>query len=85
MPKTPKIDVLTVKLTCDIPVNPGDPESVQAAATRIEHLHTVAKGLGQTTIETRLKRVPAPEPAGDGMDFPDGLDRRGDAQQDAAE
>ncbi|KKK55054.1 hypothetical protein LCGC14_3078430 [marine sediment metagenome] len=82
----PKHDVLTVKTITHIPVDPGDMDSVEQAVLRAEHLGTVAKGLGQTTTETRLNRVPAPEPApeaseptepaADGMDFPDGLDRR---------
>ena len=57
-----KIDVLTSKLIVHVPVDPGDPESVHTAAIDIEHLHIVAKGIGQTTIETRLNRVAAPEP-----------------------
>ena len=63
MPKTKKIHVLTVKLTCHIPVNPGDVMSVQEAANYAEILHGAGEDYGQTTVETRLNRVPAPEPA----------------------
>ena len=89
MPKTPKINVLTVTLKVDIPVDPGDVDSVQEVAGHAERLGTVARELGETTIETRLNRVSAPEPksepegdepetgasAPDGLDIPDKLRR----------
>ena len=106
MPKTPKIDVITVKLTCHIPVNRDNREAVDAAYATAQGLCVAAEGLGQTTWEKRLNRVPAPAPApvaaepvegnldppeskseapDDGMDFPDGLDRRPESETAAAE
>ncbi len=65
MTKAPKIDVITVKLTCHIPVDPGGVDSVQAAARHSEELSYFASEFGETTVETRLNRVPAPEPKPD--------------------
>lgn len=63
MPKTPKINVLTIKLTCHIPVDPGDPLSVAFAASCAKGLREAASKLGETSaLDTRLNRVPAPEP-----------------------
>ena len=98
MTKTPKIHVLTVKLTCHIPVDPGDFHSVQDAARVATALHAHAAEKGQTSIETRLNRVPAPEPkaeasepepealqpAADNLDGPFFLDRT-DPKMAAAE
>ncbi len=83
-----KIHVLTVKLTVHIPVDPGDVMSVQEAANYAEILRGAGEDYGQTTMETRLNRVPAPEPkaegpepepgpepADDGLDIPDKLRR----------
>ena len=60
MPKT-KINVLTVTLKVDIPVDPGSLRSVQDAATSAERLREVGNKIGRATMETRLNRVPAPE------------------------
>lgn len=61
MPKN-KINVLTVKLTVDIPVDPGCLRSVQDAAGHAEGLVDAANEIGRATMETRLNRVTAPEP-----------------------
>lgn len=86
-PKIPKIDVITVKLTCHIPVNRDDRESVDAAYATAHGLCVAAEDLGQTTWEKRLNRVPAPKPAPQdpdiapgaaldaGLDIPDNLRR----------
>ena len=58
----PKIDVITVKLTCHIPVDPGDMVSVQFAASCAEGLRVAGEKLGQTSYETHINRVTAPEP-----------------------
>ena len=95
----PKHDVITVKLTCHIPVNRDNREAVDAAYATAQGLCIAAEGLGQTTWEKRLNRVPAPEPAqpapepeltahttapaGDGLDSPDFLRRT--AEPEAAE
>ena len=65
MSKTPKINVLTVTLKVDIPVDPGSLRSVQDAAGQSERLREVANKIGRTTVDTRLNRVPAlqPQPA----------------------
>ena len=63
MPKTNKINVLTVKVTVHIPVDPGDVESVNTVAVGATHLHAAAAALGEATMESRLNRVPAPKPA----------------------
>ncbi len=78
MPKTPKIHALTATLKCHVQVDPGDMLSLHNATDAIEGLRRYAAELGQTTIETRLNRVPAPEPepATDELDTPDNL-RRG--------
>ncbi len=73
MPKSPKINVLTVRLTVHIPVDPGDIDSVQEVARHAESLRAVASELGQTSVEHRLNRVhdlEAPDPA-DQLDIPD--------------
>ena len=69
MPKTKKINVLTVKLTVHIPHKPGSMLSLHDVTDAIEGLRRYAAELGQTTIETRLNRVsvreiqpPAPAP-----------------------
>ena len=61
-PKIKKIDVITVKLTCHIPHELGDIVSLHDATDAIEGLRRYAADLGQTTIESRVARVPAPEP-----------------------
>ncbi len=99
MTKTPKIHVLTVKLTCHIPVDPGDFHSVQDAARVATAPHAHAAEKGQTTIETRLNRVPTPEPkaeasepelaandpADDNLDIPERLRRTAETEPAAAE
>ncbi len=83
-----KIHVLTVKLTCHIPVDPGNVTSVQLAASLAVGLRETGEKLGQTTLDTRLNRVavPEPEPAPvvpeapdavppDNLDIPDNLRR----------
>ena len=99
MPKTPKIDVITVKLTVHIPVDPGSVDSVQEAADDVEQLLAHGNGLGQASIETRLNRVPAPEPkaeasepepeandpADDNLDIPESLRRTAETEPAAAE
>ncbi len=62
MSKTPKINVLTVTLKVDIPVDPGSLRSVQDAASSAERLREVGNKIGRATVETRLARVPAPQP-----------------------
>ncbi len=76
MSKTPRINVLTVRLTVHIPVDPGDIDSVQEVARHAESLRAVASELGQTSVETRLSREPAPAPApvADQLDIPDAPD-----------
>ncbi len=87
-PKTKKIDVITVKITCHIPVERDDRESVDEAYHNAERLWLAAESLGQTTWERRLNRVPAPKPlpqptteADDGLDVPDNLRRTADTEQ----
>ncbi len=81
-----KIDVITVKLTCHIPVNPGDVGSVQNAAGRIERLAATAAALGETIIETRVARVTAPElEASEPAEPPENLRRKSKPEQPAAE
>ena len=84
MPKTTKIDVLTVKLTVHIPHELGDALSLHRATDAIEGLCRYAADLGETAIDVRVNRVSAPEPAqeaskpepaGDGLDTPDNLRR----------
>ena len=90
MPKTPKIDVITVKLICHIPVNRSDRESVDAAYDTAHRLCDTAESLGQTTWEKRLNRIrapkpapeasePEPEPTDDGLDIPPHMVRTGTA------
>ncbi len=62
MPKTKKIDVITVKLVCHIPVARSDRESVDKVYAIADAWADEAATLGQTSCETRLNRVPAPEP-----------------------
>ena len=78
----PKIDVLTVKLTCHIPLDPGSVASVQFAASVAEGLRDAGEKLGQTSIETRLNRVSAPEPEPDNTEF---VDDRANTEPAAAE
>ncbi|KKL55643.1 hypothetical protein LCGC14_2253350 [marine sediment metagenome] len=99
MPKTNKINVLTVKLTVHIPVDPGSVDSVQEAADDIEQLLAHGNGLGQASIETRLNRVPAPkpapeasepalaanDPADDNLDIPERLRRTAETEPAVAE
>ena len=95
MPK-PKIDVITVKLTVHIPVDPGDIDSVQETARRADALLRYSEGHGIASIETRLNRVPAPKPApeateaepkpaDDGLDIPEPLRRTAETETAAAE
>ena len=58
-----KINVLTVTLKVDIPVDPGSLRSVQDAAGQAERLGEAASKVGRATVKTRLNRVPAPVPA----------------------
>ncbi len=44
MPKTPKIDVLTVKLTVHIPVDPGEPDTVVSAGLAAKAASVRARG-----------------------------------------
>ncbi len=62
MTKTQKIDVITVKLTCHIPIDRNDGNSVDEVYGIAQGLCIAAEGLGQTTWEKRLNRVPAPQP-----------------------
>ncbi len=62
MPKTKKINVLTITLKVDIPVDPGSVKSVQYAAGIAERMEETANQIGTVTMETRLNRVPAPQP-----------------------
>ena len=93
----PKHHVLTVKLTCHIPVNPGSPDSVKHAALQAKGLQLCGSTVGETTVDWRLARVPAPEPAqpepepepaadeahDESLDIPDNLRRT--AEPEAAE
>ena len=90
-----KIHVLTVKLTCHIPVNPGSPDSVKRAADQADALRAAGSMVGETIVDWRLNRVAAPEPEPvvpeapdaeppDGLDSPDFLKRR-TAEPEAAE
>ena len=62
MPKAQKINVLTITLKVNIPVDPGSVRSIQDAAGQAERLREAANRIGRATVETRLNRVPAPEP-----------------------
>ena len=57
MPKTTKIDVLTVKLTVHIPHELGDALSLHRATDAIEGLCRYAADLGETAIDVRVNRV----------------------------
>ncbi len=57
-----KINVLSVTLKVDIPVDPGSLCSVQDAAGHAEGLYDAANEIGHATMETRFNRVSAPEP-----------------------
>ena len=81
-----KIDVITVKLVCHIPVDRSDAAAVLAAYDTAQGLCVAAEGLGQTTWEKRLNRVTAPppkpkpeatedNPTDDGLDIPENLRR----------
>jgi hypothetical protein len=94
MPKTKKVDVLTVKLTVHILLNPGDIDSVQEAARHADALLRYSAGHGTASMESRLNRVsvreiqppePEPEPADDGLDIPDNLQRTAETEPAAAE
>ncbi len=63
MPKTKKIDVLTVKVTVQIPLERADSVNVLDAYRRADELLAFCSGEGhQASMEHRLNRVPAPEP-----------------------
>ncbi|KKM85125.1 hypothetical protein LCGC14_1292140, partial [marine sediment metagenome] len=80
-----KIDVITVKLTVHLLVDPGDIDSVQEAARHADALLRYSTTHGTASMESRLNRVsvheiqppaaePEPEPAepaDDGLDIPD--------------
>ncbi len=84
MPKI-KINVLSITLKVDIPVNPGSVRSIQDAAGQAERLREVGNKIGRATMETRFNRVSAPEPKSepetaepappDDLDIPDNLRR----------
>ena len=64
--KTPKINVLTVKLTVHIPVNLADSSTVREASECAIALLEFGKGYGQASMpEPHISRVsaPAPKPA----------------------
>ena len=94
MPKTPKIDVLTVTLKRHIPIDRKNAASVLEAYSRADELTAAARDYGQAGIATCLNRVtalapemevPAPADDGlDGLDIPDHL-RRTDPETAAAE
>ncbi len=99
MPKTPKIDVITATLTVHIPVGRGDSESVHKAYAIANDLLAATPEFAQATLDTRLNRVPAPEPkaeasepelaandpADDGLDIPERLRRTAETEPAAAE
>ena len=101
MPKTPKINVITGKLTCHIAVDRSDRESVDKVYEIFDRMCDDASLVGQASIETRLNRVPAPkpapeasepaldpgptEPAADGLDIPERLRRAPKPEPAAAE
>lgn len=84
-----KINVLTVTSKTHIPLDPGSLRSLQEATAAANGLIVAASKLGETTSDTRLNRVPAPEPesepegdeletmaeAPDNLDVPDNLRR----------
>jgi len=85
----PMHDVITAKLTVDIPVDLEDPDTVRLGAERAEALLAAAKKLGHATMpKPRFGRVRAPEPkpvaAEPGDDAPGFLKRR-TAETEAAE
>ena len=98
MPKTKKIDVLTVKLTVHIPLDRADATAVLDAYKRADGLLAFCSNVGKATMDWRLNRVPAPEPkaeasepepealepAADNLDGPSFLDRT-DPKMAAAE
>lgn len=58
-----KIDVITVKLTCHIPIDLADPDTVQIAAERAKALLKVAKEFGQASMpKPHVARITAPVP-----------------------
>jgi hypothetical protein len=65
MPKTQKINVLTVTLKVDIPVDPSSIKSVQDTAGQAERLRELGNMVGRATMDTRLNRVPALQPPPD--------------------
>lgn len=97
MPKTPKIDVITVKLTVHIPVDRDDRKAVAAAYKLADSLCEAGDAIGETAAyEARLNRVPAPrsapepkaettEPPDDGLDIPERLRRTAETEPAAAE
>ncbi len=70
MANTPKIDVITVKLTCHIPVDRDDRKSVDKAYATADDLCIAAERLGRTIWEKRLNRVPALQPQPDATEAP---------------
>ena len=75
MPKTPKIDVITVRLTVHIPLDRASSGAVLDAYKRAEGLLDFCSNVGESSMEKRLNRVPAPKPADDGLDIPEPLRR----------
>ncbi len=67
-----KINVLTVKLTVHILIDPANAESRERAGNSAEDLIGHANLIGDVgTVETRLNRIYAPEPD---MPFPEELE-----------
>ena len=62
MPKTPKIDVLTVTLKRHIPIDRKNAASVLEAYSRADELTAAARDYGQAGIATCLNRVTALAP-----------------------
>ena len=60
MPNKTKVDVLTVKLTVNIPLERSNSVTVLDAYKRADELLVFSSNMGETSIETRLNRVPAP-------------------------
>ncbi len=81
---TPKIDVLTVKLTVHIPLDAANAETVVEAYKQAGQLLTFCSGEERCvgSYNQRLNRVPAwePEATADPLDIPPGLRRTSDTE-----
>ena len=69
-----KHDVITVKITCHIPVHRNDSDSVDGAYEAVRHLRITAEGLGETIWEMDDAELP------DNLEIPDNLRRTAAAE-----